>query len=144
MSRQATVLIADEMYFNLYGKGILQGIYSNDLAIPTDPSTTPQLLFYFIIETDMAEPFKSLAVEVTLPGSPPIRNFVMIPPPQWFEMQAKNQSDRTRITFKHHLLIPAPTLRPGRIEMKVIHEAGEIAVTPQWVTLNPSQTAKTN
>ncbi len=137
MSRQAAVLIADEIYYNLHGKAILQGIYSTDLIINTEQITAPQLIFFFIIETDIGEPFKSLAVEDTLPGSPPLRNFVMVPPPQWLELQAKAQPDRTKFTVRHPLLVPGPILRPGRIEAKVIHDTGEIAVTSQWITLNP-------
>jgi hypothetical protein len=138
MSRQATLIIADEVYFNLYGKAILQGIYSNDLVIPTNPSTAPQLLFYFIIETETSEPFQSLSVEVTLPEATPVRNFVMIPPPQFFIAHAQANPERTRITIRHPMLMSAPVLRPGRIDAKAIYEAGEIAITPQWITLNPA------
>ena len=47
MPRQAMVLIADEILFNLYGKVFLHGVYNNDLIIPRDPSGSPQLIFYF-------------------------------------------------------------------------------------------------
>jgi hypothetical protein len=142
MSRQATLLIADEIYYNLHGKALLHGIYSNDLVIPISPTTAAQLLFFFIIETDIAEPFQSLSVEVTLPGMPPVQNMVFIPPPQFVTAQAKSfNPPRTKYTARHPLLIPSPTLRPGRIEAKVIHEAGEIALTSQWITLNPPVSA---
>lgn len=138
MSRQATLLIADEIYYNLHGKAILQGIYSSDLVIPHDPTTTAQLLFYFIIETDVAEPFQSLSVEIVLPGMPPVSNIVFLPPAQIVTAQAKMfNPPRTKYTARHPLLIPTPTLRPGRIEAKVIHEAGEIALISQWITINP-------
>lgn len=144
MSRQATVLIADEMYFNLHGKAILQGIYPGDLSILSDPSTAPQLLFYFIIQTDITEPFKSLAVEVTIPGSAPVQNTVFMPPHQLFVALAQTQPERTTITVKHPMLIARPILKAGRIEMKVIHDAGEILVAPQWITLTPTAAPKTN
>ncbi len=145
MPRQATLLIADEIYFNLYGKAILQGIYNSDLVIPTNPSTAPQLLFYFIVETDIADPFHSLSVEVSLPELPPVRNVVPVFPHQFFIAQAQAQPERRWITVKHPMIIQGPSLRPGRIEAKVIHENGEIAITPQWITLNPSaQIAKAN
>jgi hypothetical protein len=138
MPRQATVIIADEIYYNLYGKAILQGIYNTDLVIPVNPSTAPQLLFFFIIETDIGDPFNSLSVEVALPEEAvPVKNFVMIPPVQWMEAQAKAQPERTTFTVRHPLLIPAPVLRVGRIVAKVIHERGEILVSPQWISLNP-------
>ncbi len=139
MPRQATLIIADEIYYNLHGKAILQGIYNSDLAIPSDPSKAPQLIFYFIIETDIAEPFQSLAVEVSLPGETPIRNFVFVPPPQFISAQAQATPSRIRFSVRHPMLITAPTLRVGRIDSKVIHEAGEILLTPQWIgpLLNP-------
>ena len=146
MSRQATLLVADEIYYNLHGKAILQGIYSNDLVIPQDPATTAQLLFYFIIETDIAEPFQSLFVEITLPGAPPVRNLVFLTPPQIVTAQAQMfNPPRTKYTARHPLLIQSPILRPGRIEAKVIHETGEIVLTSPWITINPpSPIAQTN
>lgn len=129
--RQATLLVADEIYYNLLGKAILQGIYHSDLIIPKDPTTAPQLLFYFIMESDIADPFRSLAVEVTLPESKPVRNqvFVTIPLPP--------TEGRTRLFSRHPLLIQAPVLRPGRIEAKIIHDTGEIIVGAPWIAVNP-------
>jgi hypothetical protein len=138
------LLIADEMYFNLYGKVILQGIYNNDLVIPKDPSTAPQLIFYFAIETDIIDPFHSLNVEVTLPGAEPVRNIVFVLPPQLVEAQAKAAPERVRYYVRHPLLIPNPILRPGRIEAKAIHEKGEIPVSTQWITLAPTVPAKSS
>ncbi|MGB7019021.1 MAG: hypothetical protein WBD80_07475 [Xanthobacteraceae bacterium] len=133
--RQAAVLIADEIFYNLQGKAILQGIYHSDLIIPTDPTLAPQLLFFFIIETDVSEPFHSLNVQVTLPGNPPVSNVVFVPPPQLITPHI--QPGRTRFYFKHPLLILSPKLRPGKIEAKVIHETGEIPVSTQWIVLSP-------
>jgi hypothetical protein len=141
MSRQATLIIADEIYFNLHGKAILQGIYNTDLVIPSDPSNAAQLLFYFIIETDITDPFKNLSVEFTLPGSPPVRQFIFVPPPEVVAAIAKSQPQRNRFTVKHPVLIPGPTLRAGRIEAKVITESDEIPITPQWIILNPALAA---
>ena len=95
--RQAAVLIADELFYNLQGKAILQGIYHSDLIIPTDPTLAPQLLFFFIIETDVSEPFHSLNVQVTLPGNPPVSNVVFVPPPQLITPHI--QPGRTRFYF---------------------------------------------
>ena len=63
-ARQASVIVADEIYFNLHGKAILQGIYNTDLVIPSDPTAVPRLVFYYMIETDLSDPFHSLSVEV--------------------------------------------------------------------------------
>jgi hypothetical protein len=134
--RQATVLVADEMYFNLWGKAILHGIYQTDLGITTDPSQIPQLVFFFVIETDVSDPFHSLAVEVTLPGSEAIRNEVQIFSPEVMAAAAVANPGRTRLTYRHPFLIPGPKLRPGKIEVRVIHEKGLIAVTAPWISLN--------
>jgi hypothetical protein len=136
--RQASVLLADEIFFNLYGKAILHGVYNTDLTIPNDPTLAPQLIFYFLMETDLSEPFKSLGVEVTLPKSEPIRGFVFLPPPQLLAAQYQAQPERTRWYIRHPLLIPLPNLRPGRIEAKVIHDGGEIQVVAPWIVLGAS------
>ncbi len=128
------LLVADEIYYNLHGKAILQGIYSGDLGIPTDPSPAPQLLFFFMMETDLTDPFKSLAVEVTLPGSPPVRNQVFVT----FPVPLAAHEGRSRLFYRHPLLIQRPMLRPGRIEAKVIHESGEIIVGAPWIALPPT------
>src|ERR1700683_2721768 len=114
MPRQAMVLIADEILFNLYGKVFLHGVYNNDLIIPRDPSGSPQLIFYFAIETDISEPFQSLHVEVTLPGAQLVRNVVFIPSPQLIAAQAKANPARLRFNVRHPLIIPNPVLQPGR------------------------------
>lgn len=134
--RQATLLVADEIYFNLYGKVTLQGIYQSDFAIAVDPSPIPQLVFFFVAETDISQPFHSLAVEVTLPGNDTIRNQIMILPPAIASQAAAANPGRTRLIYRHPLLVPAPTLRPGQIKAKLIHEKGEIAVTTPWILYN--------
>lgn len=131
MTRTASVLVADEMYFNLIGKAILQGIYHTDLAIPTVPSVAQQLLFYFMVETTVDEPFQTLEVEVSLPESPPIRQPIHVFPAA--ALIAANP-ERTHLYYRHPMLIPNPSLRPGKIVAKVIHESGEIIVATPWVT----------
>jgi hypothetical protein len=133
MTRQASLIVADEIYYNLYGKAILQGIYHADLTIPIDPSLSPQLIFYFMAETDIAEPFRMLIAEVTLPGNAPVRNPVNLIPPQAL---IGLSPDRSRAFYRHPLLVSGPLLHPGRIEAKLIHESGEITVGAPWIVLN--------
>jgi hypothetical protein len=135
MARQATLLVADEIFYNLSGKAILQGIYHADIAIPSEQSVAPQLLFFFIAEADMSDPFQSFSVEVTFPGSDPVRQSVALFPPA---LLAAQNVGRNRLFYKHPLLVPTPTLRPGRIEAKVIHEKGEIIVGAPWIIFNPA------
>jgi hypothetical protein len=134
--RQASVLVSDEIYFNLYGKVILQGIYQTDLGIAADPSQIPQLVFFFSIETDPNDPFHSLAVEVTIPGGQAIRTSVGIFPPEIAAAAMAASPGRARLIYRQPLLVPGPTLRPGKIDAKVIHEKGEIAVSAPWIVLN--------
>jgi hypothetical protein len=136
--RHASLLVADEIYFNLYGKAILQGIYHHDLGITGEQSTAPQLVFFFIAETDVSDPFKSFAVEVTLPGNGPIRNDIPLIPA---EIIAAANPGKTRLIYRQPLLVPAPVLRPGRIMAKVIHERGDMIVTAPWIVQNLPQKA---
>jgi hypothetical protein len=103
----------------------LQGIYPSDLLIPSDPTTAPQLIFYFAIETAINERFKSLAVEVTLPGNTPVRQNVLF-------VQLLQ-------TIRYPLLIQSPILRAGgQIEAKIIHESGELQVGAPRIILAKS------
>jgi hypothetical protein len=133
-ARQASLLVADEIFYNLQGKAILQGIYHADLSISADPSTGTQLLFFIMAETDASDPFESFAVEITLPGSAPFRQEVPVVPPPIIIAASPG---RTRFYIRHPVLMLAPILRPGRIEAKVIHEKGEIQVTAPWIQFNP-------
>jgi len=132
-NRQASLLVADEIYFNLFGKATLQGIYHNDLGINVDPSPVPQLIFFFMAETDAADPFHSFAVEVALPGADSVRQDIPVIPPQ--VVVANNSQGKKRLHYRHPLLITRPLLRPGEIKAKVTHEKGEIVVSAPWITL---------
>jgi hypothetical protein len=133
-TRQASLLIADEIYYNLHAKAILQGIYAGDLFISTNPSSTAQLIFYFMAETDVTDPFRTLIAEVTLPESSPTQAPIPVQGPTTLP------SDRTRLFVRWPILIPAPILRPGKINAKLIHESGEIAVVTPWIVYTQSTT----
>src|SRR5580698_6532518 len=107
MARQAMLLVADEIYYNLQGKITLQGIYHSELNIPADPVSASQLIFLFTVETDISDPFRSLAVEITLPGSGPVRNQVLVvyPVPPSLIRQGS-----TKFFYRHPLLISSPIL----------------------------------
>ena len=142
MARQAMLLVADEIYYNLNGKGILHGIYHNDLTINSESAVAPQLIFFFIAETDLNDPFRSLDLEVILPGSEPVRHSV---PVMWPIPTNPATFGRSKIFVRWPLLIPTPTLRPGRIEAKVFHDKGEIILGAPWITYNaPSKLTDKN
>lgn len=130
VSRRASLLVADDARVSLNGKFDLAGVYTGDITILTDPTVAPQLVFLFFVETDLKEPFKTLAFEILLPGGAPVRLPPMpIPPP------APAPAARTRQIFQWPQLVQSVLLRPGKIEAKVIHESGEIVVAGPWVTL---------
>lgn len=135
--RQANVIICDELLFSITGKTNIIGIYTTDISIPVDPTQVPQLIFFFVIETDVGDLFKSLSLHVTLPGSAPIiQPLPMIP-------QIAAAPGRARWTLRWPLLLPQPMLRPGRIEAKVIHESGELIAGTPWIVMagQPQQPA---
>lgn len=136
--RFATVLVADEIYYNLHGKAILQGIYNADIILSSEAQQIQQLIFFFMIETDIGDPFRSLQVQVTLPGSMPVAAPVPI---QW-PMPEGPPADRKRMFVKWPLLVPSPILRPGRIEAKAIHENGELSAALPWIIGPQNSTVK--
>jgi hypothetical protein len=128
-TRQASVFVADDFTYSLNGKFNLFGVYTADIAIVADPSVANQLVFLFEIETPPDEPFESLELSVTLPGGDTRR----LPLP--LENFRPTSSDKIRWNLKYPLLFPTPTLRPGPIEAKVIHEKGEISVVAPVIAL---------
>jgi hypothetical protein len=131
--RQATVLVCDELLISLTGKFTLLGNYTGDISIPTAPATVPQLVFYFIIESDINDVYRSLTLQVALPESFPIVQLVPIIP------QMLTQPNRSRWTMRWPFLVSQPILNPGRIEAKVIHEKGEIIAGTPWIVLASQQ-----
>jgi hypothetical protein len=126
--RSAVVLVCDELSVSLNGKFNIAGLYSTEILIPTNPTTVNQLVFLLLIETGVEEPFRSLSVEISLPGSAPVRQD--LPPVP----DIPHAPDRTRINFRWPFLISQVVLRPGHIGVKVIHENGEIdASGAPWI-----------
>src|ERR1700677_1544136 len=111
MYRQASVILADEIYYNLHGKAILQGVYSGAVEISANPSVAPQLIFYFIAESDASDPFHSIAFEITFPESQSIRHVAPVLPA---EVYRANFPGRKRLHYRYPFLVQAPLLRPGK------------------------------
>jgi hypothetical protein len=130
--RQATVVIADDLLWSLNGKFTMLGIYTGDISIPADPSGAPQLVFLFIFETDVSDPFQSVTLHLELPGRSP----VLVPLPVPFP-QVSQDPARTRWTVRWPCLVPNVVLHPGKITAKVIHERGELIAATPWVVLMP-------
>ncbi len=127
--RLASLLVADDLLFAMNGKYNITGVYTGDILIAVDPTMLPQLVFLFLIETDVTEPFHSLTLEIKMPGSEPVRMPpVQIPPGPHIE-------GRTRQFLRWPQLVQNVRLSPGKIEAKVIHESGEIPVAGPWIVL---------
>jgi hypothetical protein len=135
--RFASVLVCDELLFALNGKWTISGIYTGDLAIPTENTVIPQMVFLFLIETDIDDPFQSLKLEVTFPGMAPA---YLELPENALVLQGIVPPGRTKRVARVPFLITQPVLRSGKIVTKVIHEKGEISATGPWITVTPPST----
>jgi hypothetical protein len=100
-------------------------MYTGSIAIPVDEWFTPQLVFLFLVTTDLNEPFQSLACQVTLPGAEPFTLNAPTPndpvDPELLKLGAR------RRIYRIPMVLSRPVLRPGRIESKIIHEKGEFS-----------------
>jgi hypothetical protein len=138
MTRQATVLVCDDLLISLNGKLTVVGMYTGDILVPSEsPLSLPQLVFLFVIEGTTDSPLRSLTLEVRLPGDDPKQNLIPIP-------VTGIQVDRGRKRWILNMPFPiSPALlRPGRIEARVIHEEGEISVRAPWI-VTPSRASPT-
>jgi hypothetical protein len=128
MARQASVLVCDDLLVSMLGKFTTIGIYTADITIPSEPIVANQLVFLFIVETDVDDLFERMTLEVTMPGQPSVKMDVPLAPPPPIP-------GRTRWFLRWPFMIQQPVLRPGRIEAKVIHEKGEILTSGPWISL---------
>src|SRR5579872_480683 len=122
--RSASVLVCDNILFDVTGKAYLHGLYPGDITMPGDELLVNQLVFYFTIQapkTTKMTPFEIVTLRVTPPGatmselSIPVANLVHAPNP-----------NRPFMILRAPLLIQQLVLRPGKIETKVIVDGEEI------------------
>jgi len=127
--REASVIVCDDVRFEVTGKLVIVGVYTADISIVSDEQPTPQLQFLFRAECDINDPFATIRFEVTLPGSEPIvaESKSLGPPPSV-------SAGRTRISIYQLISVPGAVLRPGKILARVVHEKGEIPVSATWIT----------
>jgi hypothetical protein len=133
--RTASVLVCDEVLFNITGKAFLQGVYPIDITIPGNELSLGQLVFYFSIETDRKNPIKTLALKVVPPGEKPSQlevSLATVPPPSV-------NPDRPRMMLRAPLLVQQMVLRPGKIETKVITELEELDAGGIWIISVPKR-----
>jgi hypothetical protein len=139
--RQASLLVCDDLLVSMNGKLTLLGIYTSaDITILAESTTIPQITFLFLIESDADDPFEKISVEVTLPGQPTARTEM----PASALPSSPTPPGRTRRLYKLPLLIQGAILNPGRVDAKVVHENGEIAVVGPWIMLAPQAQSATS
>jgi len=127
--RKASMVVCDEVLFNLMGKTTISGMYTADIGIPVSELTIPQLIFFFFLECSASDPFKTLKLKVAFPGSSP--NELNVP---LGGMPIPTDSSRNIISVKQPFLIQNPVLRPGPIQTSVLHDKGEIDAGRIWIT----------
>jgi hypothetical protein len=127
--RFASMFVCDDLLVALNGKFTISGLYTGDIAIPSEPWTLGQLVVVFNVETDVTKPFQRLALQVSFPGESPRTQEMQTNPLPPMPL------DRNRVAFRMPFLIPQPVLRPGPIEAKVLHEEGELPAGMLWITL---------
>src|SRR5437588_7865501 len=126
--RHATFFICDDLLVALNGKFTVAGMYTGDVIIPADETKLSQLVIFVEAETPIEKPFRSLNVLVQFPGEEAkvLNASALLPVP----MQV---SGRTAIKVRVPFLIPQPVLRPGPIEVKIVHEDGVLFAGKQWI-----------
>jgi hypothetical protein len=123
--RNAMVIVSDDLRVEATGKYTIVGVYTGNIGIPSEPFVTSQLVFTFLIETDVSDPLSSLTVQVTLPGNPPVR---LEPPIIAADRLPEIPREAKRWFYRIPLFIQPAILRTGFAEAKVIHEKGEMVV----------------
>ena len=109
MSRQASVMTADEALLSVSGKLNVIGIYTTDIHITTDPTIANQLVFVFQIETEPNDLFQQITLRVELPGGDSRQQMLTL---QTFR---DGLADKIRWSLKFPLLFQNPILKPGPI-----------------------------
>jgi hypothetical protein len=132
--RTAFVTIADDIYTSYNGKLNIIGAYTQDIAIIADPFKANQLLFVFRVETGIDDPFQTLGVEITFPGQKSIVTTMPLPP------NPPRLPGRTKQALTFTVPAVYVDLRPGKIDVKVIHERGSIDVLAPWIAMAQPQT----
>jgi len=131
MTRQASLITADDTTLSITGKLNITGVYATDISIPTDPMIASQLVFIFIVETDPDDIYQKLDLRVDLPGG----DFRQVP----VNLTALRigEADKIRWSLKSPLLFQNAILKPGPIIATAIHEKGVLQPAAPFIVLRP-------
>jgi hypothetical protein len=127
-----TLIVSDDLMIALNGKFSILGMYTGDIVIQSDPTTSPQLVCLFLVEGPLETQPHSVAFEIMFPGSTTPRRMET---PVSFPTAA--MPDRKQWTFKWPFLVSQVVLRPGKIRAKVIFNKGEaeLAIPGPWISI---------
>jgi hypothetical protein len=130
--RRASFLICDEVLVAVSGKFTVAGVFTGDIGIPPSKLTLGQLVVLFQIDTPIEQPFKKLVLQVSIPGESTPRQMDVT---ALIAMAAPMPSlaGRTKITYRVPFPLFMVQLEAGAIEVKVLHEEGELDAGKQWV-----------
>jgi hypothetical protein len=128
--RRAFFLICDDLQIALNGKFTIHGAYTSDIIIPSESLAINQLIVVFYVETPITKPFKRLVLQVSVPGESVPRQLDATPT---LQIPPSAAPQRTKVAYRLPFLLQSVVLHPGPIEMKVLHEEGELEAGKQWV-----------
>lgn len=129
--RQVSFFVCDEVLISLNGKYTISGMYTGDIVIPNNGVTLPQFVVMFEIAASIDSLYKQIILQVSIPGEAIPRQSditALVLPSLKFIPKG-----RETIMIRYPLLIQSPTLSSGPIEVKLIHELGELLAGRHWV-----------
>jgi hypothetical protein len=132
IERHLSVLVCDDIRTEVTQKLILIGVYPTHIVIPHAPHQVPQLVFMITAESDVSDPMTLSAVEITFPEHEIVR----------IELPASGplpepQPGTTRWYGKFPVTVGGPTLRPGKITVRLFHEKGAMEAPGPWIITAP-------
>lgn len=133
IDRQATFLACDDVLLALNGKMFINGIYTADIVIPTNEAQINQLIIFVMADTPIERPFRSFVILVKLPGEDEPKTFDAMP--FILGLPPTAAPGRGMLKVRVPFLIQQTILRPGAIEVSIVHEEGTTLAGRQWVQL---------
>jgi hypothetical protein len=124
--RTAIFFVCDDVLVSMNSKLTVLGMYGGNIIIPSDPTTINQLVVLFQIETPIKKPFQKLTLQISLPGEQAPRTLNVPLPTPLSGPFVSARLGQPKLTIRWPFLLAQVILKSGFMEMKVIHEEGEI------------------
>lgn len=137
MGVRASIIVCDDILISLQGKVTIVGMYTSDLTIFSESVVASQVAFLTMIEADLEDLPDSMHVEITFPGEKP--QVIAVQSPGTIQVGP----NRSKIVIKVPAQAIQITLRPGKIEAKVVYPGGETVVAAPWIVQLPAPTDTT-